>query len=445
LSTVGRRGLWALVAIVLWVAPVAHAESLHGSKAITLVSRQQLDPRLQELTLQTPALSAPTGVRVLLPAGYDAHPHRRYPVLYLLHGAVDDYRSWTDKGDAEAITAGSDLIVVMPDSGPTLGYVDWFNGGAFGAPAWETYHVDELIPWIDRRYRTIPTRDGRAIAGLSMGGGGAMHDAADHPDTFVYAAGYSPAVNLRDPALIALNQLGVGSDGQPSPAYGPYATEEVRWHGENPLDLAANLRGMRLALRTGNGMPGGEFGGTGDPIEESVHRMAVAMHARLTKLGIDHVFEDYGNGSHSWPYWQKDLRTELPLLMRTFADPPPPPARFSYASIDDRYEDYGWRVRIDRVATEFSRLRVRNPTRFALSGSGDAVVRTPAGLRPRAAYVVTVRNANDGGAIRLRSDAHGSLRIPLALGPPNPVQEYSAAAQATGTQVFTARVRIKRA
>ncbi len=439
-----RRGLWALAAIALaWAAPAAHADPLQGAKAIHLVSDQQLDPRLHELTLDTPALSGPTGVRVLLPQGYDSHPNRRYPVLYLLHGAIDDFRSWTDKGDAEEITAGSDLIVVMPDSGPTLGYVDWFNGGNFGPPAWETYHVDELIPWIDRRYRTVATREGRAIAGLSMGGGGAMHYAARHPDLFVYAAGYSPAVNLRDPALIAVNQAYVGADGTPSPAYGPYATEEVRWRGENPLDLAANLGGMRLALRTGNGMPGGEFGGTGDPIEESVHRMAVDMDARLTQLHIAHIFEDYGNGSHAWPYWQKDLRTELPLLMATFADPPPPPMHFSYASIVDRYEDYGWRVRVDRLATEFSRLRVRNAGRFALSGSGEAIVHTPPTLESGDSYLVRLHGPNDHERLTLRADRDGSLRIPLVLGPPNPDQEYTTAAQVTGTHVFTTRVRIK--
>jgi S-formylglutathione hydrolase FrmB len=441
---VWRKGLWALAAIALvWAAPAAHADSLEGAKAIHLVSDQQLDPRLHELTLETPALSGPSGVRVLLPDGYDSHPNRRYPVLYLLHGAVDDYRSWTDKGDAEAITAKSGLIVVMPDSGPTLGYVNWFNRGSFGPPAWETYHVDELIPWIDRRYRTIATREGRAIAGLSMGGGGAMHYAADHPDLFVYAAGYSPAVNLRDPTLIALNQAGVGADGTPSPAYGPYATEEVRWHGENPLDLSENLRGMRLALRTGNGMPGGEFGGSGDPIEQSVHRMAVDMDARLTELGIDHVFEDYGNGSHAWPYWQKDLRTDLPLLMATFADPPAPPTRFNYDSIEDRYEDYGWRVRVARLADEFSRLEVRNGTRFALSGSGDATVSTPPKLKSGETYLVKLRGPNDSDRLTLRADRQGSLRIPLVLGPANPDQEYSPAAQATGTNVFTTRVRIK--
>ncbi len=439
-----RKGLWSLVAIALaWAAPPAHAESLRGAEAIRLLSDQQLDPRLHELTLETPALSGPTSVRVLLPDGYDSHPNRRYPVLYLLHGAVDDYRSWTDKGDAAAITAGSRLIVVMPDSGPTLGYVNWFNGGNFGPPAWETYHVDELIPWIDDRYRTVATREARAIAGLSMGGGGAMHYAAKHPDEFVYAAGYSPAVNLRDPALLALNQAYVGPDGTPSPAYGPYATQEVRWHGENALDLAENLRGMRLALRTGNGMPGGEFGGTGDPIEESVHRMAVDMDARLTALSIDHVFEDYGNGSHTWPYWQDDLRTELPLLMATFADPPAPPTRFSYVAIEDRYSDYGWRVRIDRLTTEFSRLEVRDATRFSLSGSGQAAVRTPPTLAAGEAYRVSTHGPNVDERLTLRANRRGSLRIPLVLGPANPDQQYTAPAQATGTNVFTTRVRIK--
>lgn len=438
-----RRGVWALVAIALaWAAPNANADSLEGAKAIHLVSDQRLDQRLHELTLETPALSGQTGVRVLLPDGYDRHPNRRYPVLYLLHGGVDDFRSWTDKGDAEAITADADLIVVMPDSGPTMGYVDWFNGGAFGPPAWETYHVDELVPWIDSTYRTVASREGRAIAGLSMGGGGAMHYAAKHPDTFVYAAGYSPAVNLRDPALIALNQAGLGTDGTPSPAYGPYATEEVRWHGENPLDLAENLRGMTLALRTGNGMPGGEFGGTGDPIEESVHRMAVDMDARLDELGIEHVFEDYGNGSHAWPYWQDDLRTELPLVMSTFAHPPPAPNRFNFVSIDATYEAFDWSVKLDRLATEFSRLQVDGARRFGLSGSGEAVIRTPATLHTGRAYQVTVRRDGQLERTTARANQRGRLRIAITLGPSNPDQQYTPEAQLNGTDVFRTRVRI---
>ena len=424
----------------------APATATRGADAITLVSDEQLTPRLHELTLSTPAVADDTGVRVLLPDGYDAHPKRNYPVLYLLHGAVDDYRSWSDKGDVEAITAGADLIVVMPDSGDFEGYTDWYNDGRFGAPAWETYHVGELIPWIDQQYRTVAKRRGRAVAGLSMGGGGSMHYAAKHPDMFVFAAGYSPAVNLRDPSLIALNQAVPGPDGTPSPAYGPYATQEVRWRGENPLDLAENLRGMKLTLRTGNGQPGGEFGGSGDPIEASVHTMAIALHERLDQLGIDHVFEDYGAGSHAWPYWQRDLRNDLPLLMDTFANPPPRPRRFSFVSIDPAYEDYGWRVRMVRPALEFSRLQVTNGKRFQLSGSGTGVVRTPPRLRPDRDFRVTLRGAKSPRRqVTLRSSRTGSLRIPLNLGPPNPDQQYTPEAQLSGTDVFTKRVLIRKA
>ncbi len=415
-----------------------------GADAITLLSSTRIDPRLVELTLQTPAVDRPTSVRVLLPDGYDSHPGRSYPVLYLLHGGADDYRSWTDKGAAEAITAGADLIVVMPDSGPLQGYTDWYNGGQFGPPAWETYHVGQLIPWIDERFRTVAKRRGRAIAGLSMGGGGAIQYAARHPDLFVHAAGFSPAVDLTDPALIALNQLGPASpDGSNSPAYGPYATQEVRWRGENPVDLAENLRGLDVSLRTGNGQPGAGSGAGVDVIEAAVERMAVALHGRLDGLGIDHVFDDYGPGTHTWPFWQRDLRLELPLIERSFAKPPPRPRRFSFAAIEPAYSAYDWKVRIRRPALEFSRLLVEGKRRFALSGSGTAVVRTPARFEPREAYRVTLRGGPGERARTLRARRSGRLRIPIDLGAPNQFQQYTAEARAAGTAVYTTRVRIR--
>src|SRR5205085_11591349 len=123
-----------------------------------LVKREQLDPRLQELTFTTPALASPTHVRVLLPTGYEKSGHTRYPVLYLLHGALDDYKSWTGKGDAEAITRGARLIVVMPDAGQEGNYTDWYNDGAFGQPMWERWHIGQLLPWIDAHYPTIAKR-----------------------------------------------------------------------------------------------------------------------------------------------------------------------------------------------------------------------------------------------------------------------------------------------
>ena len=99
-----------------------------------------------------------------------------------------------------------------------------------------------------------------------MGGFGAISYAARHPDRFTAAASFSGAVDTNDPADIAIT----GDE-----PFGPRATQEVRWRGHNPWDLAANLRGLSLTVRTGNGLPGGPFGG-GDGVEQVVHRMSVA-------------------------------------------------------------------------------------------------------------------------------------------------------------------------
>jgi len=108
------------------LAPVARAD-----QGISVVASQRLDGRLTDLTLSTPALSSPRHVRVLVPAGYAGHPDARYPVLYLLHGALADWRSWTDAGDAERITAGLNAIVVMPEGGTAAGT----RTGSTAAPA----------------------------------------------------------------------------------------------------------------------------------------------------------------------------------------------------------------------------------------------------------------------------------------------------------------------
>ena len=146
-------------------APAAAATAPTGARAITVLRRQRLDPRLEEWTLRTPALGDPTRVRVLLPAGYRSDARRRYPVLYLLHGADADDTSWTRFGDAERITAHAPMIVVMPDGGTQGWYTDWYAGDRTVQPRWETYHVGELVPWIDASYRTVAAKRGRAIAG----------------------------------------------------------------------------------------------------------------------------------------------------------------------------------------------------------------------------------------------------------------------------------------
>ena len=285
------------------------SSTLAGARAITVVARQRRSARLEEWTLRTPALREPTRLRVLLPVGYGSDRRRRYPVLYLLHGADSDYRAWTRDGDAEAITARTPMIVVMPDGGAMGWYTDWYQGDRPVQPRWETYHVGELVPWVDATYRTIATRRGRAIAGLSMGGYGALSYAARHPGTFAAAASFSGA-------------LEIGS----SDAWGERSANESRWRAHLPISIATRLRSLALVeLRTGDGRPGPLDRRSTRPgcdacaLERFLHRSNVRLHARLQARGIRHVWDDYGPGTHDWPYWRRDLRETLPDLVRALA------------------------------------------------------------------------------------------------------------------------------
>ena len=427
-----------LVAVALALLPASAQAAIAPPK---LTGRQQLDPRLQELTFTTSALASPTHVRILLPSGYDKSGRTRYPVLYLLHGALDDYKSWTDKGDAEAITKSARLIVVMPDAGQEGNYTDWYNDGAFGQPMWETWHIRQLLPWIDAHYPTIAKRSGRATAGLSMGGNGAMSYAARHPDLFVSASSFSGAVDTNSPTVQPVTEASGLSDGSHSPGaiFGLRSTDEVRWRQHNPVDLAANLRGLKLTLRTGNGAPGGPGGDSGDPVEAEVHSESVSMHNQLLALKIPHVWDDYGPGGHAWYYWQRDLRETLPYIMKTFAHPPAAPSPFSFRAVEPAYSVYGWRVSLKRPALEFSELRRASAKGFTLAGSGSAMVRTARYFKPYSAVRATIGTKHK----TLRAGRFGRLTVKVPLGPGNPAQEYTPQAQAIGTKVFTTKVRLR--
>ena len=410
-----RRVTFAVLAAALLLpAGAARADGL------SVVAVKQLDARLREYTLHTSALSSDTHVRVLLPDGYDPSRATRYPVLYLLHGCCDDYRSWTDKGDAEKITAGMPLIVVMPDAGQGGFYTDWYNGGAGGPPKWESYHVGQLIPWVDRSFPTVAARAGRALAGLSMGGFGAMTYAARHPDMFVAAASFSGAVDNMDTTAGRADGAFAGLDGgTPDSIWGSRETEAIRWRAHNPVDLAENLRGMQLTIRTGNGQPGGPYGGGPDGLEMGVHEESTNLHDRLDALKIPHVWQDYGPGAHSWPYWERDLRLTLPDIMNAFAHPPAPPSAVTFTAVEPTYEAYGWHVALTRPALEFSRLENATAAGFTLAGTGAAKVTTPALYAPGSVHGVTSGEKQ----LTLTADSSGALTIPVDLGPADTTQE----------------------
>jgi S-formylglutathione hydrolase FrmB len=439
-------------AIVIVAACAATLFAAGGARAasdspISLVSERQLSPRLTEYVLRTPALSATTPLRVLLPTGYAKHPSERYPVLYLLHGCCNytasGAASWTVAGDAEAATAGLPLIVVMPDDAEGGMYTDWYNNGAGGPPEWETYDIDQLIPWIDSHFRTVAGRSGRAIAGLSMGGFGAMSYAARHPGLFVFAASFSGIVDNHDTLgdFQGFDEgLAAQDGGIPGSLWGPYAADSIRWEAHNPVDLAGNLRGMTLELRTGNGMPGGAYGGGPDPIEATAHSENVVLNQTLDQLDVPHRWDDYGAGAHAWAYWNHDLQGSLRDMMATFASPPTPPTSVHFTAVEPNYEAYGWQVDMQRPVLEFSTLSNASRSGFFLSGSGSATVTTPPIFRPRQRADIVSTTQTGSTTQEPRADRSGRLVIDVLLGPTNPEQEGLPGAV---TDVYRTRVSIR--
>jgi enterochelin esterase-like enzyme len=142
--------------------------------------------------------------RVYLPPDYQHSPQKRYPVLYMLHGAGGDYTEWTDSflpEQADRLMAAREIpqmIVVMPNDGGQTYWANWSEGG----PRWADYVAEDVVSTIDQRYRTLPTAASRAIGGLSMGGLGALNLAFQHPQVFGVVGAHSPSVRLEpDPSL----------------------------------------------------------------------------------------------------------------------------------------------------------------------------------------------------------------------------------------------------
>ncbi len=391
-----------------------------------VVKTVQVTQRLTELTVSSPILGRDTSLRVLLPKGFDA-TSPALPVLWLLHGGNDDFRSWTTKGAAEAITDGLPLIVVMPDSGPGGWYSDWFSESmnSQGRQRWESLHVDELRRFIEARYRSRTDRAGRSVVGLSMGGFGSASYAARHPDLYGFAAALSGAVNVLSPPVSAVTDASpLVQGGQPGDIWGNRIAHETNWRAHNPVDLAANLRTVEFQLRTGNGQPGGKHGGGPDVTEAGVHRATLDLHARLDELGVRHVFQDYGPGAHDWPYWQDDLRATLPRLMAVATEAAPAPVTTSHISFEPTYSVWKHDVQLQRPVLQTSQLDTR-PTGFTVRGTGAGTVTAPVACRPGQAVAADI--VVDEAApkrLRLVCDRTRRVRVPVDLGPASQTDEY---------------------
>ncbi len=269
--------------------------AFHDADGLTITSQKQLDSRLYAFYFKTAALPKPVDVRILLPAGYTQHPKRHYPVLYLFDGTSGNASDWTTMGGAEQTTAGRNLIVVMPNIDLDGDGGGWCSNWPDGAQSWDTFHIHQLLPWVQSNLRTINTRGERAIAGLSQGGFCSTSYAALYPDLFGTVLSYSGAPDIyysadaRAGALAIIDATAVGLDGVPYDSFfGPQNSDGINWAAHDPATIGENLGDTRIYMWVGNGLPGPydtSYSPEAGVIEGLVNRSTIDFHNRLDSLG----------------------------------------------------------------------------------------------------------------------------------------------------------------
>jgi enterochelin esterase family protein len=219
-------------------------------------------------------------VIVYTPPGYDdkASARTRYPVLYLQHGSGESERAWAEQGRARVIL---DDLLADKQAVPMLVVMDNGYAARPGAPAGRGNEafgdvvVQDLVPLVDARFRTVAKREARAIAGLSMGAGQALAIGLGHPDTFASIGALSGGFRNFDPKTSFAGAL---------------------------ADAAAANAKLRL-LWIGIGQQ--DFGYPGTK----------AAHEALTAAGIEHVWSE-GPGGHEWRVWRRSLHELAARLFR---------------------------------------------------------------------------------------------------------------------------------
>ncbi|GHF35303.1 hypothetical protein GCM10010359_42300 [Streptomyces morookaense] len=300
------------------------------------------------ITVKTAEVAGDHHIRILLPDDYATAPAKRYPVLYLLHGASDDP---ANPGLAyPALTATQKMITVIPDGGRRGWYTDWRDQNtAAGAQKWETFHINQVLPFIDANLRTVADKKGRAVAGISMGGFGALHYAQRHPALFSQVASLSGAADLsvnhlvmRAAVVATLTNAGAPFCGSSSGTtcaldFGPTVSSDAVFGSPYPVFNADRLwneadptshmgiladAGIGVALYTGNG--------NGNPANAEFWAQSATEHAKnaLEARGYPVHYVDYGNGSgwgttckggHDSGCWTQDLTDYIPRLEAAFA------------------------------------------------------------------------------------------------------------------------------
>jgi putative tributyrin esterase len=234
--------------------------------------------------------------RVFVPANY-GKTDRRYAVLYLLHGLSGDENDWWQRTHLPEYAARYQLIIVMPGVGDT-----WYANSASNPKArYESVIVSDLIPYIDAHYRTIAGPEGRAIAGLSMGGLGAMKFALRYARLFAFAGSFSGALDVprtarlgKSPSARMLKDLQAIFGNENSETR---RENDVFWLLDQAKKERVKLPYLYLSSGRSDPLP---------QVSESNPRFAKALSARKVRF-------EYNErpGAHDWQFWDSEINLML--------------------------------------------------------------------------------------------------------------------------------------
>lgn len=437
-----KLGVVVLLSLCASVLPsVSRAEEIPGCQRPIWPGQATEAPdhaRVREIVVEEVPVS------VLLPPGYETS-HRRYPVLYLLHGGGQWSEMWRAMTDVEELSAEQPLsrqaIVVMPDGG--FGTYTDVNPGE---SAWERFHIRTLVPAIDRQFRTIADREHRAIAGESGGALGSAFYAARHPDLFGALGGFSGPYDVSRhpwPALffgpMAAHLAACPTDSPPGDAMRPAPnplTDEIWYRANSPPYLATNLHATPVRLVTGNALPC-------DPEDLNDYPMIYPSFEPLAadqQPGFDEALRDAGGhyeahypacGTHSFKYFERYLHDFwtywFDVMDRGWTATP---RSFNFRSADSSFAVWDWAFEAAAGrAPEFLDVHRASKTGLTIIGSGRTTVTTPAFFGSNQPVVVSIDGPLGSTSKIVRADGK-RLRFTVDLGPPHTFKQYTAAQQA---------------
>ena len=271
---------------------------------MSLEGSSQQGKVMDNLSLPSKILNGERKYAIYLPPDYETS-ERMYPVLYLLHGSGDDQTGWIQFGEVLQITdkaiedgLATPMVIVMPDA--QSGQKGYFNS-IDGKWNYENFFFEELIPFIEKKYRIKPKKRFRAIAGLSMGGGGAFIYALRHPEMFSSACPLSGSMGeLSYNEFYKKNEDKVKMLKRET-IFNYYSNHNALSVIENQTD--ANLKSVKWYIDCGD--------------DDFLFEGNSMVHIALKKRGVPHEYR-VRNGSHNWTYWRESLTKVLTFISDYF-------------------------------------------------------------------------------------------------------------------------------